>query len=331
MGCLGPLGRGFQPVTPPAEAWMVAGGVGLAPFASLTDALMAAGDVAEQEGQYAAKQDMKANAPSGNIKGKGPCVCEVSVGPHEGRRAEAVLCFFADKTGPGAYNFPLVYAFAWKTLALSMPKFQEGFTWKVIDMAEAKKTSWITLQTPTELPELTMLLKAPNRFAVEEIRLARTGDLVVSASTDRLHKIGEQKYVGKDDPNLICRVQGDFLAPEEVIAPYKIAHLVPGGARGTRWLPLTPVALNTPITGPGCQPAVCCIGFSVSPDGKLMGPVDYFGQEEYWGETRHRASEITTYMESFAPFEPATLEQDELEYSDYAQVQEVLLSRFQTQ
>jgi dihydroorotate dehydrogenase electron transfer subunit len=41
MGCLGPLGRPFEPVTPPAEAWMVAGGVGLAPFVTLAEALRA--------------------------------------------------------------------------------------------------------------------------------------------------------------------------------------------------------------------------------------------------------------------------------------------------
>jgi len=39
MGCLGPLGRPFEPVPPPAEAWMVAGGVGLAPFVTLAEAL----------------------------------------------------------------------------------------------------------------------------------------------------------------------------------------------------------------------------------------------------------------------------------------------------
>jgi dihydroorotate dehydrogenase electron transfer subunit len=39
IGCVGPLGRPFEPVDPPAEAWMVAGGVGLAPFASLAEAL----------------------------------------------------------------------------------------------------------------------------------------------------------------------------------------------------------------------------------------------------------------------------------------------------
>jgi dihydroorotate dehydrogenase electron transfer subunit len=37
--CLGPLGRAFTLVSPPAEAWMVAGGVGLAPFAALAETL----------------------------------------------------------------------------------------------------------------------------------------------------------------------------------------------------------------------------------------------------------------------------------------------------
>jgi dihydroorotate dehydrogenase electron transfer subunit len=39
VSCLGPLGRPFGAVSPPTEAWMVAGGVGLAPFATLTEAL----------------------------------------------------------------------------------------------------------------------------------------------------------------------------------------------------------------------------------------------------------------------------------------------------
>jgi len=41
--CLGPLGKPFTPATPPTQAWMVAGGVGLAPFATLAQALAAAG------------------------------------------------------------------------------------------------------------------------------------------------------------------------------------------------------------------------------------------------------------------------------------------------
>ena len=43
LQCLGPLGRPFEPVDPPVEAWMVAGGVGLAPFVTLAEALLARG------------------------------------------------------------------------------------------------------------------------------------------------------------------------------------------------------------------------------------------------------------------------------------------------
>ena len=41
VSCLGPLGLPFKPVAAPAEAWMVAGGVGLAPFATLAESLAA--------------------------------------------------------------------------------------------------------------------------------------------------------------------------------------------------------------------------------------------------------------------------------------------------
>lgn len=41
VACLGPLGRPFSAVAPPTEAWMVAGGVGLAPFATLAETLSA--------------------------------------------------------------------------------------------------------------------------------------------------------------------------------------------------------------------------------------------------------------------------------------------------
>ncbi len=43
ISCLGPLGKPFVPVDPPAQAWMVAGGVGLAPFVTLAEALAARG------------------------------------------------------------------------------------------------------------------------------------------------------------------------------------------------------------------------------------------------------------------------------------------------
>jgi len=43
LSVLGPLGRPFEAIDPPAEAWMVAGGVGLAPFITLASALASRG------------------------------------------------------------------------------------------------------------------------------------------------------------------------------------------------------------------------------------------------------------------------------------------------
>jgi len=43
VGCLGPLGRPFTPVPGDAEAWLVAGGVGLAPFATMAETLRGQG------------------------------------------------------------------------------------------------------------------------------------------------------------------------------------------------------------------------------------------------------------------------------------------------
>ena len=42
VSCLGPLGVPFTPVSAPQQGWMVAGGVGLAPFATLAESLAAA-------------------------------------------------------------------------------------------------------------------------------------------------------------------------------------------------------------------------------------------------------------------------------------------------
>jgi dihydroorotate dehydrogenase electron transfer subunit len=43
LSTLGPLGRPFDPIDPPAEGWMIAGGVGLAPFVTLAEAFAARG------------------------------------------------------------------------------------------------------------------------------------------------------------------------------------------------------------------------------------------------------------------------------------------------
>jgi dihydroorotate dehydrogenase electron transfer subunit len=43
LPCLGPLGRPFTPIARPCEAWLIAGGVGLAPFMTLAETLRGSG------------------------------------------------------------------------------------------------------------------------------------------------------------------------------------------------------------------------------------------------------------------------------------------------
>jgi fructose 1,6-bisphosphate aldolase/phosphatase len=68
----------------------------------------AATRIAKEEGLYGAGQDLLKDAPSGNVRGAGPGVAEITFDPNaEERLAESFLVLTADKCGPGAYNFPL--------------------------------------------------------------------------------------------------------------------------------------------------------------------------------------------------------------------------------
>ena len=53
---------------------------------------------------YAAGQDILADTFSGNIKGMGPGSAEMTFTE---RKSDPVAIFMADKTEPGAYNYPL--------------------------------------------------------------------------------------------------------------------------------------------------------------------------------------------------------------------------------
>jgi fructose 1,6-bisphosphate aldolase/phosphatase len=77
-------------------------------------AFLAATSVAKTSGLYGAGQDLLVDAPSGNVRGAGPGVAELSFDHSLSgtRPAESFMVFAADKCGPGAYNLPLYLAFS---------------------------------------------------------------------------------------------------------------------------------------------------------------------------------------------------------------------------
>src|SRR3990172_4667942 len=88
-------------------------GTGAAPVHNFSwNTFVQATAIAKDEGNYGAGQDLLVDAPSGNVRGAGPAVAEITYDllPKH-RPAEAFMVFAADKCAPGAYNLPLYLTF----------------------------------------------------------------------------------------------------------------------------------------------------------------------------------------------------------------------------
>ena len=294
-------------------------------------AFLKATAIAREYGLYGAGQDLLVDAPSGNVRGAGPAVAEIefdhTLSGH--RQAESVMVFAADKCGPGAYNLPLFLGFAdpMYCAGLMLPPMIGGFTFRIIDMDNTGGDSVIELNAPEDSYHIAALLRDNERFGIDGIISRTHGEPAASVSAQRLHSIAG-KYTGKDDPVAIVRDQGIFPAPEELISPYVKAHFVGGDARGSHVMPLMPVPLNTPVTGPYCLPLVSCIGISVNKDGRFSDSYADFFDNLAWDEVRLKAQRKGIEMRSQGWSGAAMLPYTELEYGGFRDTVTGLLDRF---
>lgn len=276
------------------------------------DAFLAGTKVAKEQGLYGAGQDLLKEAFSKNVKGMGPAIAEMEI---EERTAEQILCFFADKTEPGAYNLPLYLTFADPMFSPGLilsPGIKKGFKFVIMDVSHTKADKIIELNAPEDLYDIAALLRDNGRFVVESIWSKATGKQAVSASTTRLHNIAG-KYVGKDDPVMLVRAQHDFPATGEILSPYNIAHYVAGFMRGSHVGPLMPVKKNSTISFFDGPPVVNCLAFSLK-NGKLTEPVDVFAHP-YWDYVRNKAAQKAEEIRKQGFSGPAMLPMSELEYT----------------
>ena len=280
------------------------------------DAFRIGTDAARQEGLYGAGQDLLKDSFSGNVRGMGPAVAEMVI---EERPNEPFLFFAADKTDPGAYNLPLYLAFAdvMNTPGLILsPKMSKGFRFVIMDVNNTSGDRVIELNAPEELYDIAALLRDPERYVVESVWSRASGEQAVVVATSRLHNIAG-KYTGKDDPVMLVRVQMDFPATGEVLAPYAIGHFVAGCMRGSHQMPLMPVTLNTGISYFDGPPVVSCAGFCVH-NGKLTEPIDGFAQP-FWNTVRDHVSNKAIDMRRQGFVGTAMLPMSELEYTGIAE------------
>ncbi len=292
--------------------------------------------VAQWYGLYGAGQDLLVDAPSLNLRGAGPGVAEITFDHEPGRPgtkrpAESFMVFAADKCGPGAYNLPLYLGFAdpmYCSGLLLSPKMHTGFHFTVIDMDQTDHDAVIELDAPEDLYKIAALLRDNERFAIEAIHSRAYPDQqCVAVSAQRLHNIAGT-YTGKDDPVAIVRNQGIFPAPEELVSPWSIAHYVGGGARGSHVMPIMPVPVGTPVTGPYCLPLVSAVGFSMAADGTFTNEYVDFFDTPAWSHVRDLAQRKALEMRRQGFFGAAMLPIAELEYGGIKTIMEDLMPRF---
>lgn len=272
------------------------------------DAFSEGTKTAKNQGLYGAGQDLLKDSFSGNVRGMGPGVAEIEM---EERPSEVFCIFAADKTEPGAFNFPFWRMFidaGSNTGLLINEKLAAGVTFKIMDVMTGNIAD---LKMWEDKPELEAALMFPGRYVVHSV-YSSEGDQILSASTDRLHNIAGT-YVGKDDPIAIVRTQKDFPATEEVGSAFNNPHYVSGNTRGSHHLPLMPVKLNSSASLNYSIPIVECLVFSMH-EGRLTGPLDGFGTVD-WELQRTWASERAMIMRNQGFIHPATLVPDELEYN----------------
>jgi len=273
------------------------------------DAFMAGTQVAKKEGLYGAGQDLLKDSFSGNVKGMGPGVAEMEF---EERPNEAFTVFAADKTEPGAFNYPIYRMFVdslSNTGLIVNKSLSGGVKINVMDVEEGKIAE---LSLWEDKPTLEAALMYPGRYVVSTVT-TKSGEPILAASTDRLHNIAGT-YVGKDDPILVIRTQKNFPATEEVGSVFNNPHYVAGNTRGSHNMPLMPVKLNSAASINFCIPIVEALVFSMH-DGKLTGPFDGFSTPD-WDYIREIATKKAIAMRSQGFIHPATLVPAELEYAE---------------
>jgi fructose 1,6-bisphosphate aldolase/phosphatase len=279
---------------------------------------------------YGAGQDLLKTAFSGNIRGMGPAVAEMEI---EERGSDPIVVFAADKTEPGAFNFPIFKIFGDPTNTAGLvidAGMTGGFKFEVLDVMENKK---VILKCPEEMYELIALIGTPERYVVSHVRRAEDDLICGATSITRLSLIAG-KYVGKDDPVSIVRSQHGLPALGEILAPFHHTYFVEGWMRGSHWGPLMPVGLKdsrcTLFDGP---PRIVALGFQVS-NGKIASDdnnepmISDLFEDPAFDLARREAIEFAAVFRRMGEFEPARLSSHAMEYTTLPEVLEKLKKRF---
>jgi len=295
--------------------------------------------------------DMLADSFTGNLKGAGPASVTLPLPVRSHNPSQAVFLSFADKTEPPAFNYYAVGAYLQPRfntgLAIAASRMKRGYIFDIVDLdtkAQAVESGVhprdekglesrmeelgragervITLRAPEDLFDIEALTRS-SRFVVARI-YSRTEkgekeELGYVVSAERLRNIKTKKgfvYGGKDDPVLLAFAQSDWPAPGEITSPWANCPTVPGDCRGSHNLHILPVPINWQ-TSFWSGPILPAVTLSINIHSGRIGAVsDQFSLGTPWDWVRQQASSLMVqFRAAHGVRQPATLPEDELEYS----------------
>jgi len=279
---------------------------------------------------YGAGQDILKTAFSGTVRGLGPGVAEMEF---EERGSDPIVILAADKTEPGAFNYPMFRIFAdpMNTAGLVIdPRMAGGFKFEVLDLVENRR---VILKCPEEMYELVALIGTPGRYVISRVWRARD-DLICAVSSVTKLSLIAGRYVGKDDPVSIIRAQHGLPAVGEILAPFMHSYFVAGWMRGSHWGPIMPVSLKdskcTVFDGP---PRIVALGIQIA-NGRIVSDddgtpliADLFDDPAF-DMARREAMEYAAVLRRMGEIEPARLSEEAMEYTTLPKVLEKLKDRF---
>src|ERR671930_138174 len=317
------------------------------------DALQEGAAKASELGLYGPGQDLVADAFTGNLRGAGPATVALPFPVRKDNPSQTVLVSFADKTEPMAFNHYATGAYMLPRfntgLIIAASKMKRGYIFEIVDLdtkaqaieagahprdpkaldgkmeelAKGLQEKVITLRAPEDLYDIEGLTRS-SRFVIARVwsrnEKGERDQLGYVCSAERLHNIKTKKgftYGGKDDPVLLAFAQGDWPAPGEITSPWATAPMVAGDCRGSHYLHILPMPLNSQ-TSFWSGPIISAITLSCNIHSGRIGAIsDQFALGTPWDEVRRTASQLAIqFRHAHGVKQPATLHEDELEYQE---------------
>ncbi|MEJ2091625.1 MAG: fructose 1,6-bisphosphatase [Syntrophobacterales bacterium] len=145
---------------------------------------------------------------AGNVTGQGPGFAELPA-----KNISGLGLLAGDKCGPAAFNIPVYLTVGQVILQEQFrQRFGESIAYEIFDVhnnkrifldARSHQEDILTLLGSTNLFNIKRLWSLPQVVAHPEAVKDNLGDIILSASTERLALIAGGEYVGKDDPVLL--------------------------------------------------------------------------------------------------------------------------------